>query len=114
MDVHFKARSIDLERHDAASARRQTWTALSRFSRAISHVSITVRDINGPRGGVDTECAIRVTGREGWSVFVVDTSDSVQAALGNSLARTKRTVARRLERDARFDRVEARVAGGSL
>lgn len=113
MDVHFKARSMDPERHHAASAKKRVWTTLSRFSSAVEHVSITTGDINGPRGGVDAECTVRVTSRAGWMVPVVDTSDCAHNAPGSSLARTKRTVARRLERAASFDRVEPRVVGGS-
>ena len=79
-------------------ARRRFAFALGRFQAHVRSVTVRVRDVNGPRGGVDQRC--RVTVRLAWPAppLVLEDIDA-QAAVAISLIaeRTARTVARAVD-----------------
>ena len=51
---------VELDDNDHALVRRQLGMKLGKFGQAIERVSVRVEDVNGLRGGVDTECRIKV------------------------------------------------------
>ena len=60
MKLTIRARHIDLspELHD--QLQRRLDSALGRLATAIRAVDVTIADINGPKGGPDKQCRIRV------------------------------------------------------
>lgn len=72
--------------------------ALSRFEPRILSVDLTLRDVNGPRGGLDRYCRLVV--RLSWpkSRIVVEAQDlSLESSVSRCAERAARTVARALE-----------------
>ena len=77
---------------------RQALFHLSRFGHDLRTVDIRIRDVNGPRGGVDKQCQVFATGpRLGYSTLQELSEDAYQAA-DAAISRLARTVARGLER----------------
>jgi putative sigma-54 modulation protein len=77
---------------------RQTLFHLSRFGHDLSSVTIRIRDVNGPKGGVDKQCQVFATGpRLGYSTLQERSEDAYQA-VDTAISRLARTVARGLER----------------
>ena len=77
---------------------RQAILHLSRFGRDLSSVAIRIRDVNGPKGGVDKQCRIIAKGpRVGFSTLQELSEDAYQA-VDIAIVRLARTVARGLER----------------
>lgn len=74
--------------------------ALGRFAPAIAHVSVGVRDSNGPRGGNDKHCQIVIKLRTAGSksITVDDTDADLRAAVTRASNRAGRCVARAIER----------------
>jgi hypothetical protein len=66
------------------------WNSLGRFERRVARVTITLRDLNGPRGGVDKECSIDVESRRGRGAFGRATSANEYAAIAKACARIRR------------------------
>lgn len=75
--------------------------SLGRWAPQIERVVVTVADINGPRGGLDKRCGVRVVGRDGWLVTITHTERSCEAAVSHAVSRAARTVARRIDRKRR-------------
>jgi hypothetical protein len=71
---------------------------LGKFARAIERVSVRIRDVNGPRGGVDKLCAVKVVLSRLPSVVVQEQRASLQAAMDGALLRTERVVRRSVQR----------------
>jgi hypothetical protein len=77
--------------------RRRLAFALSRFATEVRAVDVLVADLNGPRGGVDKLCRMRLVASTG--ELVIDERDtSLEAAVSLAAGRAARTLARTLDR----------------
>ncbi len=78
--------------------------SLGRFSGRIASVDIRLHDENGPRGGVDHNCAILVRFKEGGRLRAESLEAGWQVAIDVAADRTHRSVGRYLEsrRDFRY------------
>lgn len=72
--------------------------ALSRFEPRILSIDLTLRDVNGPRGGADRYCRLVVRLSSPKARIVVEAQDlSVESAVSRCAERAARTVARTLD-----------------
>jgi putative sigma-54 modulation protein len=77
---------------------QQALLHLGRFGRDLSSVAIRIRDIHGPKDGVDMQCKVFAKGpRLGFSTLEELSEDAYQA-VDSAMARLTRTIARCLER----------------
>lgn len=74
--------------------------ALARVEHHIRQVTVRLRDLNGPKGGVDMHCQVHVQmSTAGVPDVVIEATDShLQTAVDHALARAARHVVRRLKR----------------
>lgn len=80
--------------------------ALARANAHVRQVAAHLSDINGPRGGIEKRCRIRVRLKKSADVMIDDTESDLYAAIDRAANRAGRTVARRLaRRDAAADLV---------
>lgn len=85
----------------------------SRFADIIRDVTITLKDLNGPRGGVDTSCSIVVRLKQAQPVVIEERSDKVKQAFMRAIERAGRTLARQARRRSE-DHKPARRRGIAL
>lgn len=79
---------------------------LGKFSHFVKRVSVRIMDVNGPRGGLDKQCRIKVVLLRGLPPVVVEQQHAaLQAAMDLAVQRTvsvvKRSVQRRTNRPRR-------------
>jgi len=79
-------------------AEQKAASKFDRFAESVEEVRVMVKDLNGPKGGIDTECQVRVHLRNMPSVIVQQRSESIGKALYNALDRASRNVARTIEK----------------
>jgi ribosome-associated translation inhibitor RaiA len=96
--AHILATGAPVDAADRAYLRRKLGRKLGKFARAVERVSVRIRDVNGPRGGVDTVCTIKVVLSGLPSVVVEERRASLQAAIDGALQRTERAVRRSVQR----------------
>lgn len=84
--------------HYAASA------ALRRFKYNVDSVDVHLKDVNGPKGGVDKTSTFRVHLRGGGQLVVEASGESLHAAVHRGAKRARRVVRRHLKKSIRFDR----------
>lgn len=82
----------------SALAQRRLLFAFSRFDSKIRTLVLNVRDLNGPKGGVDKECTLRLILDRGDDIIVSDRGAEVAACISRVADRAARTLARRIER----------------
>jgi len=92
--LHIHVSGIELSAKLDETARQLLGRRLRRFGTHIAWASVRFEDINGPRGGVDTECSIQlaVTGRP--TLFVRHRAIDPEVALRRAAAAAARALAR--------------------
>jgi putative sigma-54 modulation protein len=75
---------------------RQIRNALAHTVGRVQRVSIRLRDLNGPRGGLDKRCDIHVVIDGAGQVVTTSTDSDLYAAISQAAARIGRSVSRRL------------------
>ena len=96
--VHIRVFGIELNQDTRTSIRRRLDRRLKKFARSIERVSVRLKDVNGPRGGVDQVCRIKVVLRNLPSIVYEEQDISLDAAVGGALAGAERAVRRTLRR----------------
>lgn len=79
-------------------AERRLRFALSNTALRIDYVTIVLSDLNGPRGGRDMCCRVRVRVKDQPVIVIDHVEDNMYFAIDRAADRAGRTVARRLGR----------------
>jgi putative sigma-54 modulation protein len=96
MRLRLAARGMELSGELEEYVRRRIHFSLGRFGGAIRSLTIRLRDANGPRGGVDKCCDIRVDAGLREQVVVHECQASLHAAVALATERAERAVRRHL------------------
>lgn len=96
--THIRAVDAPIGAEDRAYVRRKLGRKLGKFARAVERVSVRIKDVNGPRGGVDKLCRIKVVLSGLPSVVIEQQHASLQAAVDRALRRTEGAVRRSVQR----------------
>lgn len=97
MNLRILAKNVTLSRPAKDRLERRLYFALGRFLHRIKSVDVTLRDDNGPRGGVDKCCRILVKSRGAKDVVVEGRGDRLSALIDRTADRAGRAVARALD-----------------
>ncbi|HEX5458535.1 MAG TPA: HPF/RaiA family ribosome-associated protein [Steroidobacteraceae bacterium] len=96
--AYIRAPAGDLRPDDRAYIRRKLGRRLGKFSDAIERVSVRTEDVNGPRGGIDRVCRIKVALRGLPSVVLERQDSSLAVAVDGALAGVETAVRRAVQR----------------
>jgi ribosome-associated translation inhibitor RaiA len=96
--AHVRVIGVELDEDDRALIRRKLGTKLGKFVESIERVTVRMTDANGPRGGVDHVCGVKVV-LSGLPSVVVERRDaSPYAAIDLALRATEQAVRRSVSR----------------
>jgi ribosomal subunit interface protein len=98
MQIEVQARNFSLTQALHGYVRRRIGFALSARHPHIERIQVLLCDVNGPRGGRDKRCQVRVALPGQATVVIEDIESNLYRAIDRAADRTSRTVARRLER----------------
>jgi len=98
MPVHIRAAQGDLRPVERDYVRRKLSIKLAKYARSIERISVRLEDVNGPRGGVDQSCRIKVVLRALPSVVFESRDAALNAAVDTALAGVERAVRRSVQR----------------
>ena len=73
--------------------------ALSHAAGRVIAVTVVLSDINGPRGGQDKRCRMRISVKDQQAMVINDIEDNLYLAIDRAADRAGQTVSRRLGRD---------------
>ncbi len=115
MQVHVVAKNVTVAPSVAEFIERRLGFALGRFASRVIRVVVRLRDINGPRGGIDQQCRIAATVTPSAHKTAEGRGASVEAAICQAAERIACAVRKDLTR-RRTRRVRAgrRVAEPAL
>jgi CBS domain-containing protein len=96
--AHVRVLGTKLGQTDRDYIRRKLGMKLGKFAEAIERVSVRVEDVNGPRGGIDQVCRVKVVLSGMPSVVYEARNAALHAAIDRALSGTERSVRRALGR----------------
>lgn len=103
MVIEIRNRNVKLDADTREWIERRLHFALGRFSNRIRKLSVSLMDLNGPRGGIDKDCTLRIMLKPMGEIVLDDVDETVEGAVAMLAERASRAVTRRLEKrgDAR-------------
>jgi len=104
MKLRMSARGVKLSAELNEFVSRRVHFRLGRFAERIRSVSIALADVNGPRGGLDKLCDVRVNAGLRNQVIVRERQANVHAAVAFAVERAERALRRHLQIASRTDR----------
>jgi len=105
--MHFdiQAKGFDLTEGLREHSIRRLQFALGWAHHDLSKVAVRLSDINGPRGGNDKRCQIRIPVPRAQSVVIEDTASDIHVAIDRAAERAGKALERRLSRKREFEHV---------
>ena len=96
--AHVRVIGVELDEEDRDLIRKKLGTKLGKFASPIERVTVRMTDANGPRGGVDHVCNVKVV-LSGLPSVVVERRDvTSHASIDLALRATEQAVRRRIGR----------------
>lgn len=102
MKLTIRTRNLLLTPEATVEIRTRLEHAFERIRPWLSSVDLTIADINGPKGGPDKQCRLRVHARKLPSVVVEHVGLDVLATVGRAAERAQQAVLRKLARRRGF------------
>jgi ribosome-associated translation inhibitor RaiA len=96
--AHIRAQGVDVDADERAYIRRKLGMKFGKFANSVERVSVRIEDANGPRGGVDQVCQVKVVLSGLPSVIVEQRDATLIAAIDGALTGAERAVRRSLQR----------------
>jgi len=107
MKIGIQCRGFSLTGAIAGQVHKRLDFLLGRGIRRIRRVDVILSDLNGPRGGVDKRCLIKVSIDGLRPVVIEDVQADLYVAIDRAAGRASRTVLRRIALDSSRRRAEA-------
>jgi len=102
MKLTVRARHVVLSEEISTELRHRLQQVFSRLLPAIQTVDVTITDINGPKGGADKQCRVRVRGPSLPAVVVKQTGVDVIATVAAAARRAEQVVIGKMARRRAF------------
>jgi hypothetical protein len=96
--THIRAPGGRVGLNDRAYIRRKADAMFRKFDSSVERISVRIEDVNGPKGGVDQVCRIKVVLRGLPSVVVDQRDPTLSAVIDGALAAAQRAVRRSVQR----------------
>ncbi|XOV89156.1 MAG: hypothetical protein ACFHX7_04500 [Pseudomonadota bacterium] len=111
MQVQFETRQVELPARSNSRMSGRISRVFHKFESVIHRLHVTLKDVNGPRGGEDKVCLLRVELKGGGQVVVREQGESLARSIGRCLRRgihlVSREHKRRLGRRRQIQRLAA-------
>jgi len=106
MKIGIQCRGFSLTGAIAGRIHKRLACLLGRGIRGLRRVDVTLSDLNGPRGGIDKRCLIKVSIDGLRPVIIEDVESDLYMAIDRAAGRASRTVVRRMALDNSRRRAE--------
>ena len=108
MNIAVRTQGFELTRAINTFACSQLESALKSYSDMVISVDVFMKDINGPKGGVDKQVLVRTRMRSGQVIAIECTRANLYNAIAATVRRSKRSVRRSLRKLRRMERLRLR------
>lgn len=107
MNVLIETSQLKLSRNDRSEISSHVIETFSRFSLQIQNMQLTLKDVNGAKGGIDKICTLSMKFVHGEKIIVTEKADNIRQALSRALRVMRNRVSQQLgrKRSQRYDKI---------
>jgi len=98
ISTYIRQEGVEVDQSARTHIRRKLRTKLAKFAASVERASVRIGDLNGPRGGVDQVCRIKLVLSGLPSVVFEQRGATLEAVVDGALTGVERSVRRRLQR----------------
>lgn len=98
MKLLIKARKIKLEATTKEYMKHRVSFAFARARHLIRTLTITIADVNGPKGGNDKQCKVLIRTNDLSDIVITETQSNLQASIDRALTRSSQNLLQRIKR----------------
>jgi hypothetical protein len=91
MNVYIKKIS-SRDKFERTSTKRSIQESLDRFGEHILSVNVFYKDVNGPKGGIDKECRLRISLSNRKEIFALGKADTISRSTAMALEKACRQI----------------------
>lgn len=114
MQVFINSNNFEMTEALSLHIKNRIEFTLSRFGGLVKKIVVSVSDENGPKGGVDKSCVIRIQTDTFSELVVKDKKSDVYAAVGRAIARAKHSLTKQVNRSKFLKRKNKRLQNESI
>ena len=96
--AHIRVNGVEMEDHDRDHIARKLGMKLGKFASSIERITVRLSDANGPKGGRDQICQIKVVLSGLPSIVVEERASALHTSIERALKATALAVRRSLQR----------------
>ena len=104
MNIKVQSRGFSLSQSLYDRVTSKLHLAIGHYGGRIRQVDVTLQDINGPRGGEDMQCVIKLKVNHFKSIVIHETAPNMYDAINSCAQRVRRVVERHFNRVRRLNR----------
>lgn len=105
MNIMIRAQGLERSTAIDAVIQDELRAALARFSSDILAVDVSLKDTNGPKGGIDKQVLLQIRLRNGQQVALQTERENLYAAICISAKRARQAVRRTLQKSRRVEKL---------
>jgi ribosomal subunit interface protein len=99
MNINLQARDFHLTNSLESQIRQKMKILLDRFDDKIRATRVVLSDINGPKGGKDKRCTIKIEVHNAKTIVVDEVADNMYESISRCSQRAKRAVSKLVSKD---------------
>ena len=98
MDIHIETQNVEIPPHSSKRLNGLIRQAMDKAGLQVARLHLSLRDVNGEKGGRDKVCTVRAKLIAGGEVVVVDRGTKMRDSLFRALRRSKTVIRQELVR----------------
>ena len=98
MEIHIETQNVEIPPHSNKRLKGLVRGTMEKAGLQIAQLHLSLRDVNGKKGGRDKVCTVRATLIPGGEIVVVDRSNTMREGLLRALRRSRSVIRRELTR----------------
>lgn len=104
MNIDLQARDFQLSDPLKQQIRQKLKNVLERFGERIRMVRVVLSDINGPKGGSDKRCVIKIDVNNHKTLVIDEVTSNIQESVHRCSRRAKHAISRLVGKNKKFNR----------
>lgn len=114
MRLIVKSNNLDVQDLHRETVQQRVNSVFNRTNQAIQSITVSMSDINGPKGGPDKQVKVKLKSDNLPSIVVVDKKSNWIAAVNSALSRANNSFMRKVKRRNQFRDRDGLVGGNFI